>query len=116
MSPISLLTGAHTIHLFGLTLALGPNGLAAVLGWVLFGAGALNAVRQRVNGARFGSLPPLAGAGTTLAALSAGLGLLLMESYPTFARVFCLPYALLAVAVAIFGRAMQAGGRPIGEE
>jgi hypothetical protein len=116
MSPLEFLSGPHTVQLFGHTLSLGPNGLAAVLGWMLFAAGALNAVRQHVNGARFGTLPPLAGAGTTLAALSAGLGLLLMDSYPTFARVFCLPYALLALVVAILGRALQAGGRPIGEE
>ena len=116
MSPLEFLSGSHTVHLFGHSLSLGPHGLAAVAGWMLFAAGALNAARQHVNGQRFGTLPPLVGAGATLAALAAGLGLLLMDSYPSFARTFCLPYALLAVAVAIFGRALQAGGRPIGEE
>ncbi|MDB4882303.1 MAG: hypothetical protein JWL95_1069 [Gemmatimonadetes bacterium] len=116
MSPLELLSGSHTLHLFGLTIALGPKGLAAVAGWLLFAGGALNALRQSASGRRFHTLPPLAGAGLTLAAITAGLGLLLMESYPTFARVFCFPYALLAIAVAILGRALQAGGRPIGEE
>jgi hypothetical protein len=116
MPLLQFLSGSHTVHLFGLSLSLGPNGLAAVVGWLLFGAGAYRAVREHVTGARFGTLPPLVGAGTTLAALTAGLGLLLMDSYPTFARLFCLPYALLAIAVAILGRALQAGGRPIGEE
>jgi hypothetical protein len=116
MSPLDLFAGSHTVHLFGHSLSLGPSGIAAIIGWALFATGALNAARQHVAGGRFGSLPPLAGAGVTLAAISAGLGLLLMDSYPTFARTFCLPYALLAVAVAIVGRAMQAGGRPIGEE
>jgi len=74
------------------------------------------AVRERVTGKRFGMLPPLVGAGVTLAAMSAGLGLVLGESYPTFARVFCFPYALLALAVAVLGRALHAGGRPIGGE
>jgi hypothetical protein len=48
--------------------------------------------------------------------MSAGLGLLLNESYPGFTRVFCFPYALLALAVAVLGHALQAGGRPIGGE
>ena len=55
-------------------------------------------------------------AGITLAAMSAGLGLLLGESYPDFARIFCFPYALLALAVAVLSRALHAGGRPIGGE
>ena len=48
--------------------------------------------------------------------MSAGLGLLLGDSYPTFARNFCFPYALLAFAAAVLGHALQAGGRPIGGE
>ena len=116
MSFLDLASGSHTVHLFGLTLSFGPSGVAAVAGWALFACGAFCAVRERVTGKRIGALPPLVGAGTTLAAMSAGLGLLLGESYPDFARVFCFPYALLALAVAVLGRAMQAGGRPIGGE
>ena len=48
--------------------------------------------------------------------MSAGLGLLLNESYPSFARIFCFPYALLALGVAVLGHALQAGGRPLGGE
>jgi hypothetical protein len=116
MSPIEFASGSHTIQLFGMTLSLGPSGIAASIGWVLFACGALVAVRERVTGKRFVTLPPLVGAAATLAAMSAGLGLLLMESYPTFARVFCFPYALLALAVAVLGHALQAGGRPLGGE
>ena len=116
MSPIELLSGSHSISLFGLRLSFGPSGIAAVIGWALFACGALVAVRERVTGKRFGTLPPLVGAGATLAAMSAGLGLLLGESYPSFARVFCFPYALLALAVTVLGHALQAGGRPIGGE
>jgi hypothetical protein len=104
MSPIDVLAGAHTVHLFGYTLALGPNGASAVVGWVLFAAGALFAVRERMTGKSLAVLSPLVGAGITLAAMSAGLGLLLGESYPDFARV------------AVLGRALHAGGRPIGGE
>ena len=116
MSPIEFFSGSHTIQLFGITLSFGPSGIAALIGWALFACGAYVAVRERVTGRRFGALPPLVGAGATLAAMSAGLGLLLNESYPTFARVFCFPYALLAIAVAVLGHALQAGGRPIGGE
>ena len=116
MSPIEFLSGSHTIRLFGSTLSFGPSGIATVIGWALFACGAYVAVRERITGKRFGTLPPLVGAGTTLAAMSAGLGLLLNESYPAFTRVFCFPYALLALAVAVLGHALQAGGRPIGGE
>jgi hypothetical protein len=116
MSPIELFSGSYSVPLFGMTLSFGPHGLAAVIGWALFASGALFAVRERVTGKRFGTLPPLVGAGATLAAIAAGLGLLLGESYPTFAREFCFPYALLALAVTVLGRALQAGGRPIGGE
>lgn len=116
MPSLELLTGSHTVHLFGLTLSLGPSGLVAIVGWMMFAAGALLAVRERLTGARIGSLPPLVSAGATLGAMSAGLGLLLLESYPTFAREFCLPYALLAFVAAVLGHALQAGGSPIGEE
>ena len=116
MSPIDFLSGSHSIVLFGTTLSFGPNGIAAVAGWALFACGAYVAVRERVTGKRCGTLPPLIGAGATLAAMSAGLGLLLGESYPTFAREFCFPYALLALAATVLGRALQSGGRPIGGE
>ena len=116
MSLLDLASGPHSIHLLGMTLSVGPNGIAAVIGWILFAAGAFCAVRERVTGKRIGMLPPLVSASTTLAAMSAGLGLLLGESYPDFARVFCFPYALLALAVAVLGRALHAGGRPIGGE
>ncbi|MEO8562076.1 MAG: hypothetical protein ABI601_08385 [bacterium] len=116
MPALELLNGSHTLTLFGLTISLGPVGAVAVLGWLLFGAGALLAVRERVTGTRPASLPPLVSAGCTLATMSAGLGLLLFESYPTFAQEFCFPYALLALAVAVVGHALQAGGSPIGEE
>jgi hypothetical protein len=116
MSPLDLLAGEHSIRVRGYTLALGPSGTAAVLGWTLFGAGALAAVHERVTGRRLGALPPLAAAGVTLAAMSAGLGLLLGDSYPTFARDFCFPYALLALATAVLARALHAGGRPLGGE
>ena len=116
MSPIEYLSGSHSIGLFGMNLSFGPGGIAAVIGWVLFACGAYVAVRERVTGKRFGMLPPLIGAGATLAAMSAGLGLLLSESYPTFAREFCFPYALLALAATVLGRALQSGGRPIGGE
>ena len=116
MSPIEFASGAHTIQLFGTTLSFGPGVIAAVFGWMLFACGALVAVREHVTGKRLGTLPPLVGAGATLAAMSAGLGLLLNESYPSFARVFCFPYALLALAVAVLGHALQAGGRPLGGE
>jgi len=116
MSLLEFASGSHSITLLGTTLSFGPSGVAAVIGWALFAMGAYVAVRERVTGKRFGMLPPLVGAGVTLAAMSAGLGLLLGESYPTFARVFCFPYALLALAVAVLGRALHAGGRPIGGE
>jgi hypothetical protein len=116
MAPLDLLSGPHTVHVFGYTLALGPNGLSAVVGWALFAAGAFFAVRERITGKSVGAMSPLVAAGITLAAMSAGLGLLLAESYPDFARIFCFPYALLALAVAVLGRALHAGGRPIGGE
>ena len=116
MAPLDLLAGPHTVLVFGYTLALGPNGLSAVMGWALFAAGAFVAVRERITGKAVGAMSPLVAAGITLAAMSAGLGLLLAESYPDFARIFCFPYALLALAVAVLGRALHAGGRPIGEE
>ena len=116
MALLDLVTDSHTIRLFGHVVTLGPMALAAALGWALFGAGAFVADRERVTGRRFGIMPPLSSAGVTLAAMSAGLGLLLAESYPTFAREFCFPYALLALAVAVLGRALQVGGRPLGGE
>jgi hypothetical protein len=116
MPTLDMLNGSHTLHFFGLTMSLGPSGVLAILGWALFAAGALFAVRDRITGARIASLPPLVSAGATLAAMSAGLGLLLLESYPSFARTFCLPYALLALVVAVLGHALQAGGRTLGEE
>jgi hypothetical protein len=116
MPILDFASGAHTVRLLGHTVSFGPSGLAAMVGWALFACGAFCAVRERVTGKRIGALPPLVSASTTLAAMSAGLGLLLADSYPEFARVFCLPYALLALAVAVLGRAMQAGGRPIGGE
>ena len=116
MAPIDILSGSHNIRLLGMTLSFGPSGLATVIGWALFACGAFFAVRERVTGKRLGSLPPLVGAGATLAAMSAGLGFLLAESYPTFAREFCFPYALLALAATVVGRALQAGGRPLGGE
>ena len=116
MPSLELLTGPHTVQVFGLTLSLGPSGVAAIIGWALFSVGALIAVRERVTGATIRAVPRVVSAGGTLAAMSAGLGLLLMESYPTFARNFCFPYALLAVAAAVLGHALQAGGSPIGEE
>lgn len=116
MSPIEFLSGSHTIQLLGMTLSFGPGGVATAFGWALFACGAYVAVRERVTGKRFGTLPPLVGAGATLAAVSAGLGLLLGESYPTFAREFCFPYALLALAATVLGRALQSGGRPVGGE
>jgi hypothetical protein len=116
MAPIEILSDSHTIRLFGMTLSFGPSGIATVVGWALFACGAFFAVRERVTGKRIGSLPPLIGAGATLAAMSAGLGFLLAESYPTFAREFCFPYALLALAATVLGRALQAGGRPLGGE
>jgi hypothetical protein len=116
MPSIDLLSGSHTVHLFGLTLSLGPSGIVAIIGWVMFASGAYLAVRERLTGARIGSLPPLVSAGATLGVMSAGLGLLLLDSYPTFARSFCLPYALLAFAAAVLGHALQAGGSPIGGE
>jgi hypothetical protein len=114
MSPLEFLSGPHSVRVLGLTLSLGPSGVAAVIGWLLFAAGAYLGVRERLTGKSLGSLSPIVGAGLVLAAMSAGLGLLLVESYPTFARIFCFPYALLALAVAILGRALHAGGRPIG--
>lgn len=116
MSLLDLIAGPHTLRLFGYALSLGPNGVAAIIGWALFAFGAYFAVRERVSGTPVAALPPLVSAGVTLAAMSAGLGLLLGESFPAFARTFCFPYALLALAVAVFGRALQAGGRPLGEE
>ena len=116
MSPSEFLSGSHSIQLFGMTVSFGPSGIAAVLGWALFACGAFVAVRERITGKRFAMLPRLVGAGATLAAMSTGLGLLLGESYPTFAREFCFPYALLALAATVLGHALQAGGRPIGGE
>lgn len=116
MSPTDLLSGTHSVSLLGYTISLGPSGVAAMIGWLLFASGAFFAVRERVTGKRNASLPPLVSAGATLAAMSAGLGLLLAESYPGFARTFCFPYALLALAVTVLGHALQAGGRPIGGE
>jgi len=116
MPFLEFVFGSHSVELFGLTLSFGPRGIAAVLGWVLFASGAFCAVRERVTGKRIGALSPMVGAGATLAAMSAGLGLLLGDSYPTFARNFCFPYALLAFAAAVLGHALQAGGRPIGGE
>ena len=113
MSLLDLVHDTHTVRLFGHAVTLG---VGAVLGWALFGSGAFVAVRERVTGKRIGVMPPLSSAATTLAAMSAGLGLLLAESYPTFAREFCFPYALLALAVAVLGRALQVGGRPLGGE
>lgn len=116
MALLELLSGSHTLHLLGFTLVLDARLLASISGWALFAGGALSAVRQRVNGTIDRTLSPMVGAGATLAAISAGLGLLLMDGYPSFARTFCFPYAVLALVAAIVGRAMQAGGRPIGEE
>ena len=116
MPSIEFLTGAHTVHLFGFSLSFGPSGIIAAVGWALFAAGALLAVRERISGSTIGALPPIVSAGATLGAISAGLGLLLLESYPSFARTFCFPYALLAFAAAVIGHALQAGGSPIGEE
>lgn len=116
MSLLDFASDSHTITLFGRTLSVGPSGVAAVIGWALFALGAFFAVRERVTGKRIGALPPLVGAGATLAAMSAGLGFLLGESYPTFAREFCFPYALLALAATVLGHALRAGGRPIGGE
>ena len=116
MPFLDLFAGSHSVRLFGHTLALGPSGASTAIGWVLFAAGAFFAVRERVTGKSIGALAPLVAAAITLAAMSAGLGLLLGESYPDFARVFCFPYALLALAVAVLGRALHAGGRPIGGE
>jgi hypothetical protein len=116
MSPLDFLSGSHTVHLLGLSLVVDARLVATVAGWLLFAGGALSAVRQRVNGKGASTISPMVGAGATLAAMSAGLGLLLMDGYPSFARTFCFPYALLALAATIVGRAMQAGGRAIGEE
>ena len=116
MSLTDLVSGSHSVSLLGFTISLGSSGLAAIVGWLLFASGAFFAVRERVMGKRSASLPPLVGAGATLAAMSAGLGLLLAESYPSFARTFCFPYALLALAVTVLGHALQAGGRPLGGE
>jgi hypothetical protein len=116
MPFFELASGSYSVELFGITLSLGPRGVAAVFGWALFAAGAFCAVRERVTGRRISALSPMVGAGAALAAMSAGLGLLLGESYPTFARNFCFPYALLAFAAAVLGHALQAGGRPIGGE
>lgn len=116
MPSLDFLSASHTLHLLGLSLVLDAHLLASVAGWLLFAGGALSAVRQRMSGRSFGALSAMVGAGATLAAVSAGLGLLLMDAYPSFARTFCFPYALLALAATIVGRAMQAGGRPIGEE
>ena len=116
MPFLEFTSGSHSVQLFGITLSLGPLSIAAMIGWVLFAAGAFFAVRERVTGKRIGTLAPLVGAGATLAAMSAGLGLLLGDSYPTFARNFCFPYALLAFAAAVLGHALHAGGRPIGGE
>src|SRR5439155_27305436 len=112
MAHFDLLAGPHSIQLFGYTLALGPNGSSAIVGWALFAAGAFLAVRERITGQSIRALSPLVAAAIILAAMSAGLGLLLGESYPDFARVFCFPYALLALAVAVLGKALHAGGRP----
>ena len=116
MPFLEFASDSHSIQLFGITLSFGPRGIAAVIGWALFASGAFCAVRERVTGKRIGTLAPLVGAGVTLAAMSTGLGLLLGDSYPTFARNFCFPYALLAFAAAVLGHALQAGGRPIGGE
>jgi len=116
MPFLEIASGPFSVELFGITLAFGAGDIAAVIGWMLFAAGALCAVRERVTGKGIGTLAPLVGAGVTLAAMSAGLGLLLGESYPAFARNFCFPYALLAFAAAVLGHALQAGGRPIGGE
>lgn len=116
MSLLDFGSGSHSISLFGRTLSFGPSGAAAMIGWALFACGAFFAVRERVTGKRLASLPPLVAAGATLAAMSAGLGLLLGESYPTFTREFCFPYALLALAATVLGHALRAGGRPIGGE
>jgi hypothetical protein len=116
MPFLEFTTGSYSIELFGITLAVGASELAKVIGWALFASGAFCAVRERVTGKRIGALAPLVGAGATLAVMSAGLGLVLGDSYPVFARNFCFPYALLAFAAAVLGHALQAGGRPIGEE
>jgi hypothetical protein len=116
MALLDLVTDSHTIRIFGHVVTLGPTTLAAALGWALFASGAFVAVRERVTGKRLSIMTPLSSAGVTLAAMSTGLGLLLAESYPTFAREFCFPYALLALAVAVIGRALQVGGRPLGGE
>src|SRR4051812_2661220 len=97
MSLLEFASSSHSVKLLGVTLTFGPSGIAALIGWALFAAGAFCAVRERVTGKRIGTLPPLVGAAATLAAMSAGLGLLLGETYPAFARVFCFPYALLAL-------------------
>jgi len=116
MPSFEFLSGSQSVHLLGVSLVLDARLLASVAGWLLFAGGALSAVRQHVNRQGVRALAPMVGAGATLAAMSAGLGLLLMDLYPSFARTFCFPYALLALAATIVGRAMQAGGRPIGEE
>jgi hypothetical protein len=117
MRTLEFFTSPHSFHLLGLTVSLGPNGLLTAIGWALFATGTLMAVRERVTGVAAPLLlPPLVSAALTLATMSAGLGLLLNESYPSFARVFCFPYALLALAVAVLGHAMRAGERPVDEK
>lgn len=116
MPPLSVLSGMHTIELFGHSLVVGPAGLMAVAGWLLFASGALLAVRERTHGAAIPSAPPMVMAAIALAAMSGGLGLLLSESYPSFARNFCLPYAVLALAATIVALAVHSASRRTGEE
>ena len=50
MPSLDILAGLHSIRLFGHTLALGPTGASALIGWALFAVGAYFAVRERITG------------------------------------------------------------------
>lgn len=111
MAPSSIFTDLHVIQLLGRTFSVGPSQLLFVAGWLLFAGGAFVAAHERAHGRSIFRAPPIVSASLTLAAMSAGLGLLLADVYPSFVRWFCLPYAALAVGASVLGWAMHSATR-----
>lgn len=102
MPHIVVSAGALFLEAGPLSLPLGPASSLGALGWMLFLLGAASASRELRRGIVAG-VPPVVSAASTLAAMSAGLGLLTQDALPTVSRWFFLPYALLASVAALVG-------------
>jgi uncharacterized membrane protein HdeD (DUF308 family) len=115
MSTFEIIAGILAIPLTLVPPALGTPTLGVVLGWLLFAGGSLAAVRN-ASPRRAGRVHRIAGSSMRLAAISAGLGLVLGPVYPDFALSFCIPYTGLALAAAVVGHAAGAAHAPASEE